>query len=44
MVENGFFVDGGCSGSTNGGRLPCDTYAFEAEVLDSRKLNMVGER
>ncbi len=21
--------------------MPCDTYAFEADILDSRKLNMV---
>ena len=24
--------------------MPCDTYAFEADVLDSRKLNMVGRK
>lgn len=24
--------------------MPCDTYAFEADVVDSRKLNMVGRK
>ena len=33
-------MDGGCAGSTKGGRVPCDTYALDAEDLESRKLNM----
>ncbi len=24
--------------------MPCDTYAFEADILDSRKLNMVTKK
>lgn len=41
IVEKGFFLDGGCSGSTYGGNVPCETYAFDAGDLGSRKLNMM---
>lgn len=44
IVEKGSFLVGGCSGSTKGGRVPCDTYALDTGDLWCRKLNMIGSR
>lgn len=41
MVENGFFFEGGCSGSMNRGSTPAETWHLEDEVSSVANLNIV---
>ena len=40
IALNGFFLLGGCLGSTDLGSIPVDTMAFEEGVWDFAKPNM----
>ena len=40
MVENGFFLDGGWSGSTYEGKVPLETNAFDVDASCVLRIDM----